>query len=134
MNRKPLITLMMVVVVAVAAHPIASRAQDAASKSAEPKPIYHVGDKDVTPPRPIYTPEPEYDDAARRAKVSGRVLLSMIVTKDGQARDVTIVKSLSPGLDKKSIEAVSRWKFKPGTKDGEPVAVQLKVETSFRIR
>jgi protein TonB len=132
MKRKSLIVLAMVAVVTLIAHPIASPAQDAATKGAET--VYHVGDKGVTPPRPIYTPEPEYDDAARRAKVSGRVLLSMIVTKDGHTRDVTVVKSLSPGLDQKSIEAVSRWKFKPGTKDGEPVAVQLKVETSFRIR
>ncbi len=119
---------------ALLAHPIASCAQEATTKNPEAGLIYHIGEKGVMPPKPIYTPEPEYDDAGRRAKLSGTVLLSVIVTKDGQTRDVTVEKSLSPGLDKKSIEAVSRWKFKPAMKDGEPVAVRLKVETSFRIR
>ncbi len=131
MKRKSLITLA-IVGAALAAHPFPLHAQNDATKG--PAAVYHVGDDGVTPPRALYTPQPEYDDAARRAKLSGKVLLSMIVTKDGDTRDVKIVKSLSPGLDKNSIEAVSHWKFKPGTKDGKPVAVQLEAETSFRIR
>lgn len=62
------------------------------------------------------------------------VLISLIVTKEGEARDVKVSKSLSRGLDKKAIEAVSQLRFSPATKDGEPIAVQINVEVSFRIR
>jgi len=37
------------------------------------------------------------------------------------------------GLDEKAIEAVRQWKFKPATKDGHPVAVQVNIEVSFRL-
>jgi TonB family protein len=44
-----------------------------------------------------------------------------------------IARSLGMGLDEKAIEAVQKWKFAPGVKDGVPVAVQVNVEVSFRL-
>jgi len=87
----------------------------------------------VTPPHPTYQPNPEYDDASRKAKVQGVVVLSMIVTKEGRTANLKIKKSLTPALDQKAIEAVSRWRFDPATKDGKPVAVLIAVETSFHL-
>jgi TonB family protein len=37
------------------------------------------------------------------------------------------------GLDEKAVEAVEKWKFKPGFKDGKPVAVAATVEVNFRL-
>jgi TonB family protein len=37
------------------------------------------------------------------------------------------------GLDEKAIEAVQKWKFAPGMKDGHPVSVQVSVEVNFRL-
>ncbi len=37
------------------------------------------------------------------------------------------------GLDEKAIEAVEQWRFKPGIKNGEPVAVKAQVAVSFRL-
>jgi protein TonB len=37
------------------------------------------------------------------------------------------------GLDEKAIEAVSQWRFQPATLNGQPVAVQINVEVSFRL-
>ncbi len=88
----------------------------------------------ITPPHATYSPDPEYDDADRRAKVSGAVVLSIVVTKEGRTKDPKVVKSLSPGLDKKAVEAVSKWKFTPAIRDGNPIAVQIKIEVTFRIR
>jgi periplasmic protein TonB len=40
---------------------------------------------------------------------------------------------LGLGLDEKAIEAVRQWKFKPGMKDGKPIAVQVLVDVNFRL-
>ena len=96
--------------------------------------VYEVGlGSDVTPPKPIYKPDPTYVDKARREKLNGVVVIAMIVTAEGRVRDVKVIKSLDPGLDKQAIAAVRTWKFEPATKDGKPVAVHLKTEVDFRL-
>jgi protein TonB len=62
------------------------------------------------------------------------VLLEAEVDTDGKARNFRIVHSLDPGLDRNAIEAVSKWRFKPGTRDGNPVAVLAQFEVNFRLR
>ena len=37
------------------------------------------------------------------------------------------------GLDEKAMEAVRKWRFKPGYKDGKPVSVLANVEVNFRL-
>jgi protein TonB len=87
----------------------------------------------VTAPRAIYEPEPEYSEEARKIKQQGMVVLSVVVDQQGRPRNIHIARSLGLGLDEKAIEAVKKWKFTPGTKDGIPVAVQVNVEVSFRL-
>jgi TonB family protein len=94
--------------------------------------VYRVGGG-VSAPRPIYDPDPEYSEAARRAKVQGRVLLLIIVGADGSPRDIRVQRSLGMGLDEKAIEAVRQWRFEPSMNDGHPVAVQVNIEVSFRL-
>lgn len=87
----------------------------------------------VSNPIPINRPAPQYDESARRAKVEGGVLLSLVIDPEGHTRNIKVVRSLHPGLDQKAIEAVNNWTFKPGMKDGQPVAVQATVEVTFRL-
>jgi len=87
----------------------------------------------VSAPRAIYDPDPEYSDEARKAKYQGRVVLSIIVDPSGHPRSIYVARSLGMGLDEKAIEAVQKWKFSPGMKDGYPVAVQVNVEVKFRL-
>jgi periplasmic protein TonB len=87
----------------------------------------------VSAPVPIYRPDPEYSEEARKAKYSGTVLLAVVVDTEGRARDIHVVKSLGMGLDEKAIEAVEKWKFKPGMKGGQAVNVRATIEVNFRL-
>ena len=89
--------------------------------------------KGVTAPRAIYEPDPEYSEEARKAKYQGTVVLAIVVDPSGHPRDVRIARSLGMGLDEKAIEAVQKWNFTPGVKDGVPVAVRVNIEVNFRL-
>jgi TonB family protein len=87
----------------------------------------------VSAPALLYKVEPEYSEEARKAKYQGTVTLYVEVDPNGQARNIRVVRSLGLGLDEKAIEAVMKWKFRPGTKDGRPVAVAATIEVNFRL-
>ena len=57
-----------------------------------------------------------------------------IVTADGEAADITVVRGINPGLDQKAIEAISKWTFQPGMRDGKPVAVWVNIEVNFHLK
>jgi periplasmic protein TonB len=103
------------------------------STRATPERVYRVVGGDVKAPRAIYDPDPEYTEKARKERQQGTVLIRMVVGSDGLPRDVKLYRSLSADLDDSAMSAVKKWKFSPGTKDGEPVAVQIIVEISFHL-
>ena len=94
--------------------------------------VYRIGG-DVSHPIKLDTPQPGYSEAARKAKYSGSVLLSVVIDKDGNTRDIRVIKPLGYGLDEKAIEAVTNWRFRPAMKDGHPVAVQANIEVNFHL-
>jgi TonB family protein len=86
-----------------------------------------------TAPKVLYQVDPEFSEEARRAKHYGTVLLVVDVDTTGRAVNFRIAKSLGLGLDEKAIEAVSRWKFQPGRRDGKPVKVAATIEVNFHL-
>jgi TonB family protein len=92
------------------------------------------GDGGFTKPRLIYGPSPEFSEEARKAKVEGTIELKVTVDASGDVDDARVTNGLGSGLDEKAIEAVRKWKFKPGTKDGTPVTSEIKVDVSFRVK
>jgi len=94
--------------------------------------VFHVGGG-VSPPRPIYRPDPEFSEEARKAKYQGVCTLGMIVGTDGRPTNIRVLGSLGMGLDEKAIEAVKNWKFEPAMKDGHPVRVEIAVEVDFHL-
>jgi TonB family protein len=68
-----------------------------------------------------------------KTRVQGLVELEFVVLADGAVGDVKVVKSLHPGLDQEAVKAVKQWRFKPGTKDGQPVAVLVAAEMTFTL-
>ena len=87
----------------------------------------------VTLPEAIYSPEPSFSEEARKAKAQGVVLLLLVVGKDGHPYNIRLGQSLGMGLDEKAIEAVSRWRFRPATLNGQPVATQIAVQVDFHL-
>ena len=96
--------------------------------------VHKAGDCGVTAPRALYHPDPEYTDKARRKKIRGTVLLSIVVTPEGTVRDAKVTTSLDKDLDRQALNTVNTWKFQPATEDGKPVAVRIAVEMTFNIR
>ena len=98
--------------------------------------VYKVGnssDGQVSAPHPTFTPEPEYSDEARRARVQGIVILNIVVDKKGTVSRVRIEEPLGMGIDEKAVEGVTHWRFKPATRNGEPVPVEMNIEVSFNL-
>jgi len=94
--------------------------------------VFKVGGG-ISAPQAIVTPDPEYTDAARRAKTQGICTLWLIVDAAGRPRDIRVVHGLGFGLDAKAMEAVQRWRFDPALKDGKPVTVQISIEVEFKL-
>lgn len=87
----------------------------------------------VAPPALIFKVEPDYSEAARKAKFQGSVVLSLVVEANGKPSDIRVVKSLGMGLDEEAIAAVMQWRFEPGMKDGQPVRVMASINVNFRL-
>ena len=94
--------------------------------------VYQVGGG-VSQPVVIARVDPEYSEEARKAKYSGTVLLAVIIDTEGHARDIRVVKSLGMGLDEKAMEAVAKWRFRPGMKGRQAVNVRAQIEVNFRL-
>jgi TonB family protein len=96
-------------------------------------PVFMPG-KDLTNPKPISMPKPEYTDEARKAMIEGAVVLQAVVRKDGTVDTFRILQGLGHGLDESAIQTVAQqWRFMPGMKDGQPVDVMVTIEVSFRL-
>ncbi len=88
---------------------------------------------DVSAPIPLYRAEPQYSPEALKAKWQGAVVLSLVVDETGVPQNIHVVRSLGLGLDEQAIEAVSKWRFNPGLKNGVAVPVQAQIEVTFRL-
>jgi TonB family protein len=95
--------------------------------------VFQIGGG-VTPPVVVTQIQPEYSDDARKARVQGTVELIIVVQADGSAKLEKVVHALGYGLDQRAIDAVTRWKFIPGRKDGVPVATRIGVVVNFSLR
>ena len=95
---------------------------------------FRAGVNGVGMPSCIYCPDPPYSDEARKAKYQGVVVVMVIVTADGRAADVKVIKSPGLGLDEKTVETVKQWRFKPAVgPGGKALTVQVPIEVTFRL-
>ena len=95
--------------------------------------VYKPGDG-VSVPSVVHEVKPDYPPEVMQRKVQGSVWMAAVVLANGDVGDVQISKALDPDLDQEAIKAMKQWKFRPGTKDGKPVAVEVTVEMRFTLK
>jgi TonB family protein len=119
------VSLLTFALVMVAAIPISAQA-----------PVYESGDPGVTLPVPVMQPGAPYTAEAAKERIRGTVALAGVVRDDGSVTAVKVTRSLDQkfGLDDEAVKAFERWRFKPGTREGKPVAVSIAVEMSFTLK
>jgi len=97
-------------------------------------PVLTPGKGNVSYPQCLHCPVPQYTDEARSKRIEGTVVLQAVITPEGRATQITVIKMAGHGLDEQAIAAVRTWKLKPAMKDGNPVAVRTPVEVTFRLK
>ena len=69
------------------------------------------------------------------SKIQGTVLLEAVVTRDGCASKIRVLRSLDAGgLDREAVTAVAQWRFEPGRLGSAPVDVLVTIDVGFWIR
>lgn len=95
--------------------------------------VFALSDIDKVPQARVRL-QPVYPVHARMRRVEGLVVVEFVVGEDGRTREIRVVHS-QPGnvFVNAAVRAVRRWRFRPGTKDGRPVAVRLRQKFTFRL-
>ncbi len=69
----------------------------------------------------------------KRAKKEGRVMLFLVIDETGKVVSAEVRKSTDPGFNAEALKAARKWKFKPGTKNGQPVRARILQPISFKL-
>lgn len=110
---------------------------NATTLQAQVEKVYKPGaDSGVTLPQVVTEVKPDYTPEAMQAKIQGTLWLRAVVLASGDVGDVAVTHSLDKehGLDQQAINAARQWKFRPGTKDGKPVPVEITIEFRFTLK
>ncbi len=85
-------------------------------------------------PQALNRPRPNYTEEARKNKIQGVVRVRALIGADGGVKQVRVSSGLSDGLNEEAILAVKQMRFKPATKNGQPVAYWVNLEIEFNLR
>jgi TonB family protein len=88
---------------------------------------------DLSSPVPVRKVDPKYPPTLMNEHVEGEVVLYAIIRRDGSVDSIQLLKGIDPQLDQNAMEAFSRWKFRPGTRNGAPVELETVVHIPFRL-
>jgi TonB family protein len=87
----------------------------------------------VSPPSTINHVEAHYTEEARKAKLNGVCVISLIVDPQGLPEEIHLVSGFDSGMDRNAMAAVGEYRFKPAMKDGEAIPVKITVTVNFRL-
>lgn len=94
---------------------------------------YRVGGE-VTAPIKIAGAAPVYTELARRAHISGAVIVEAIIDEQGNVTNPRVLRGLPMGLDRSAVETIQTWKFTPARLKGKPVKVYYVLTVNFQVQ
>jgi TonB family protein len=75
---------------------------------------------------------PQYPPAAKKAKIQGTVVLSVVIGDDGNVENIQVVSGPNE-LQQSSIDAVRQWTYKPYLLNGNPVEVKTTIHVIYSL-
>jgi len=78
--------------------------------------------------------DPEYPDAAVRARVEGSVVLEIGIDETGNVSDVQVTRGLPFGLSEAAAEAVRQWRYRPARGPDGAIPSRKTVRILFNLR
>jgi protein TonB len=74
-----------------------------------------------------------YPEEARKLGLEGQVVLRLTIDSEGRVSKAVVVKGAGNGFDERALDAVKRFKFKPGTEGTEPVSTEITYTYTFLL-
>jgi protein TonB len=115
----------------------ASLAMHAASAAANAETaaeqVFALADLDQLP-RAVYQPAPEYPAMLRKQRLDGTVHVLFVVDRGGRVDSPIVQKTTHPAFEPAALQAVKRWRFEPGKRNGEAVAFRMRIPITFKSR
>ena len=90
--------------------------------------------ENLSAPEAIIKVDPAYPQDLMHDRVEGVVVLYAIIRSDGSVDGVRILEGIDQRLDENARKALEQWRFRPGTKNGQPVDIEAVVRVPFRVR
>jgi TonB family protein len=91
-----------------------------------------VPSPDLNGPSPIRKVDPKYPPNLINEHVEGEVVLYAVIRRDGSVDSIQLVRGVDEELDKNAMNALSQWKFRPATRQGEPVDLEAIIHIPFQ--
>ena len=114
-----------------AAVPASPRTPLELAAAVAPGRIYVLGSIGVIPPVAISKPLPPFPRGTAVLRRDHAGVMEIIVNELGNVSEVTVRKSVHPQFDKRLVESIRTWKYKPATKDGQPVSFRSVFEVKL---
>jgi TonB family protein len=86
----------------------------------------------VSAPEPLRKVDPAYPATLMRDRIEGVVILYAVIRSDGTVGEVRVLQGIQDVLDENAREAMEKWHFRPGTKNGAPVDLEAVIKIPFR--
>jgi protein TonB len=94
--------------------------------------VFDLKDLDQAPV-PRFKANPAYPFEMKRQGISAEVLVEFICDGNGDVRDARVIKSENSAFDAAALDAINKWKFRPGKKGGRPVNARMQQPFVFSI-
>ncbi len=108
-------------------------ADEAPGQPAQRKVVRFVVGGAMSEPRRVSGPDPVYPEAAKRARITGAVILELVIQSSGEVSDIKVLKGLPLGLTEAAVEAVRQWRYEPSRMDGETIDVLYVAAVRFKL-